>query len=192
MMLTGTGSMYDFNRKVSFVGDVSVPLDSVALFETNVKIKDPEKSRIAALAILTGINVAAGIICIISPKTCYGSCPTFYINSDDDFHYSDAEGFSNAILPSMEYALVRGFQLPYSECFYLLLRSVPGILRHRGRSVTPAFWLLSGGHLHGAADSPMSIRPSDRGSQRATVSRSKFVVRWKPNTSITVYRSHML
>ena len=39
----------------------------------------------------------------IQSQSLFGSCPTFYINETDNFHYADAEGFSNAISPSMEY-----------------------------------------------------------------------------------------
>ena len=82
---------------------MSIQIDSVAIFETNTKILDPEAKRIHELTILAAIDAALGLICVIVSKSCFGSCPTFYINSDDQFHYSDAEGFSNAIAPSMEY-----------------------------------------------------------------------------------------
>lgn len=101
--VSGNGSKYDFNRKNVFEGAISIPIDSVAIFETNTKLKNPEGERIATLSVLAGLDVAVGIICITNPKACFGSCPTFYINENDDFHYADAEGFSNAISPSMEY-----------------------------------------------------------------------------------------
>ncbi len=101
--LNGIGEKYDFNRRIVFQGKISIPIDSVALFETNEKIKNPESGRIAALSVLTGIDLIFGIVCLTNPKACFGSCPTFYLNEKDNFHYADAEGFSNAILPSMEY-----------------------------------------------------------------------------------------
>lgn len=102
-VLTGTGTKYNFNRIKISEGSISIPIDSVVIFETNKKIKNPEAGRIAALSILAGLDVIAGIICISNPKACFGSCPTFYINENDNFHYADAEGFSNAISPSLEY-----------------------------------------------------------------------------------------
>ncbi len=102
-IVSGKGTQYDFNRKQILQDSISIPIDSVAIFETNTKIMNPESGRIAALAILTGLDVAMGIVCLTNPKACFGSCPTFYINENDNFHYADAEGFSNAILPSMEY-----------------------------------------------------------------------------------------
>lgn len=101
--VSGTGTKYDFNRKIIFEGIISVPINSVAIFETNDKIQNPEAGRIAALSILAGVEVIVGLICISNPKACFGSCPTFYENDNDNFHYADAEGFSNAISPSLEY-----------------------------------------------------------------------------------------
>ena len=102
-IVSGNGTKYDFNRKNVFEGAISIPIDSVAIFETNIKIQNPEAGRITALSILAGLDVVVGLICITNPKACFGSCPTFYINENDNFHYADAEGFSNAIAPSMEY-----------------------------------------------------------------------------------------
>lgn len=101
--LSGNGSLYNFNREKVSEGKITIPIDSVAIFETNSKIKHPEFGRILALSILTGLDVALGVYCITNPKSCFGSCPTFYIDEDINFHYADAEGFSNAIAPSMEY-----------------------------------------------------------------------------------------
>lgn len=95
--LSGTGTKYDFNRNKVFDGAISIFIDSVAIFETNKKIQNPEAARIAALSILAGLDAVLGVICITNPKACFGSCPTFYINENDNFHFADAEGFSNAI-----------------------------------------------------------------------------------------------
>ena len=102
-IVIGYGIQYDFNRREIFSGTLSIPIDSVAIFETNEKILNSESGRITALSILAGVDAIVGIICLTNPKACFGSCPTFYINEKNNFHYSDAEGFSNAISPSMEY-----------------------------------------------------------------------------------------
>ncbi|HRI00184.1 MAG TPA: hypothetical protein PK006_03955 [Saprospiraceae bacterium] len=102
--IIGYGQRYDFNRKVIATKRISIPLDSISLYETNKPIIDSETGRIIAISIMTGINVAIGVLCLTDPKACFGSCPTFYMNEHDYFHHSDAEGFTNAILPSMEYA----------------------------------------------------------------------------------------
>lgn len=102
-MVTGYGTQFDFNRKQTFDGSINISIDSVAIFETNTKILHPEANRITALSLMAGLDVAIGIICLANPKACFGSCPTFYLNENDNFHYADAEGFSNAISPSLEY-----------------------------------------------------------------------------------------
>lgn len=99
----GTGDKYDFNRFKLTSGALSANLDSVALFETNKEPVGNGAARIAAIGILTAVNVGIGIFCILNPKACFGSCPTFYLNPDQNFHLADAEGFSNAISPALEY-----------------------------------------------------------------------------------------
>lgn len=102
-VLTGNGTQYNFNRAKVSEGAFSILIDSVAIFETNKKIQVPEAGRITSLVLLSGLDVVVGLICLSNPKACFGSCPTFYINENDNFHYADAEGFTNAISPSMEY-----------------------------------------------------------------------------------------
>ncbi|MEO5905084.1 MAG: hypothetical protein ABIQ11_00045, partial [Saprospiraceae bacterium] len=77
-IVSGNGIRYDFNRQNISEGYISIPIDSVAIFETNQKIKGPGK--IGGLAILTAIDVVASIICLTVPKACFGSCPTFYLH----------------------------------------------------------------------------------------------------------------
>ncbi len=102
-IINGQAARYNFNRTKIFSGNIVLPIDSVAIFETNQKLVNPEHDRIVALSILAGVDVLVGVLCIMNPKACFGSCPTFYINEPDNFHYAAAEGFSNAIAPSMEY-----------------------------------------------------------------------------------------
>lgn len=101
--LTGLGERYDFNRNSTYRGPLSIPVDSVAIFETNAKIEKPEEGRVRALAILAGVDLLVGVFCMSNPKACYGSCPTFYVDEKDNLFYADAEGFSSAIAPSLEY-----------------------------------------------------------------------------------------
>ncbi len=101
--VSGIGTKYDFNRNVLIQGNLIIPIDSIAIFETNKKIHKDESGRLKALGILAAINATVTGFCLSMPKACFGSCPTFYIDENDNFHYADAEGFSNAISPSMEY-----------------------------------------------------------------------------------------
>lgn len=111
-LVSGLGTCYDFKRKEKSVGEVSVSIDDVVIFETNQKLEKTERGRIAALTILALANVGIALGCQANPKACFGSCPTFYLNEDDNFHYANAEGFSNAILPSMEYGDVDALNNP--------------------------------------------------------------------------------
>lgn len=110
--VSGAGTLYDFNRKALINGSLEFPIDSILIFETNRKIVNPESSRITALGILTGVNLAIGVLCWTNPKACFGSCPTFYMDGHSNIHQADAEGFSNAISPSLEYTDVDALNNP--------------------------------------------------------------------------------
>ncbi len=101
--MVGYGVHYDVYRRNPVVGECKIPISSVSLFETNRRLKNPEAGRIGALTVLGIADVALGVYCIINPKACFGSCPTFYLNPNANYHYSDAEGFSSAILPRLAY-----------------------------------------------------------------------------------------
>ncbi len=94
--VVGTGSHYDPDRRELGRGDFTVPVDSVALFETNTLGKSGANTT---LTVLVGITAAVAFMCAVSPKTCFGSCPTFYLNDPD---VPVAEGFSASIAPSLE------------------------------------------------------------------------------------------
>jgi len=111
----GNGTRYDFNRNSIHQGNIAINIDSVAIFETNKKLENTESARIAALTILTSMDAVIGVMCLTNPKACFGSCPTFYINENDNFHYADAEGFSNAISPSLEYADIDALPKTYTK-----------------------------------------------------------------------------
>jgi hypothetical protein len=96
--VAGEGEQLDINRATIATGSVVVPLDSVALFETNVVRPHPS---VRSLAIMTGVSLTVTAACLISTKTCFGSCPTFYV-SDGDRAVLQAEGFSASIAPALE------------------------------------------------------------------------------------------
>jgi len=97
-MISGTGRHLGINREVLEEGDFTVPIDSVAIFETNEVHTAPS---VAALAFLTSASVALTIYCIANPKACFGSCPTFYAWDGNKF-LLQAEGFSSAVAPALE------------------------------------------------------------------------------------------
>jgi hypothetical protein len=96
--VAGEGERLDVNRTIAGTGPHAIPLDSVALFETNVVSKH---SSVGALAVVTGVSAAFTMVCVIDPKACFGSCPTFYV-SDGTRSVLQAEGFSASIAPALE------------------------------------------------------------------------------------------
>ncbi len=124
-MITGNGSLYDYNRRLLHNGDLSLSIDSISIFETNTKIGNPEAGRIAGISLIAAVDVIIGLVCLADPKTCFGSCPTFYIKEEDNVHFADAEGFSNAIAPSMEYADIDALNNPklVSDTFTLWMKN---------------------------------------------------------------------
>ncbi len=103
--INGQGQLFDFNRNQRQTGELSVGLDDIAIIETNDlrTIKSKDDDRITGLTILTAANAALDIVCITNPKACFGSCPTFYVEDNTAMNTANAEGFSSAISPSLEY-----------------------------------------------------------------------------------------
>ncbi|MBI5266913.1 MAG: hypothetical protein HY851_06740 [candidate division Zixibacteria bacterium] len=94
----GQGTLLSPNRTTLETGSLVIPIDSVALFETNVLKPSP---AIISMAVVTGASAVLTIICLSNPKTCFGSCPTFYWSDGKDTTLV-AEGFSSSIAPSLE------------------------------------------------------------------------------------------
>jgi hypothetical protein len=96
----GDGLLYDPARIAVARGLQVVKLADIELFETN----EPERvwhSGVATMAVVTGISLAVTALCITNPKSCFGSCPTFY--ADDGSGLSlQAEGFSASVARSLE------------------------------------------------------------------------------------------
>lgn len=107
--LNGYGTLLDINRNViEKRGDIrsrkepegsmfKVGISDIALIETN----DPGRSIAGGLAVVTGITSGFAMFCLINPKACFGSCPTFYTWNEDSLMLQ-AEGFSTSISPTLE------------------------------------------------------------------------------------------
>ena len=76
-----------------------IPLNKVALFETN-DISGYD-GKVVGMTIVGVPTAIASIYCIINPKACFGSCPTFY-GWDGKDTVLMAEGFSSSILRAYE------------------------------------------------------------------------------------------
>ena len=94
----GRGRLLDLNRQPVVDGEFLLPRDSVALFETNVV---QTTGATTALTVMAGVTAVVAGICAASPKTCFGSCPTFYV-PDSAGESLQAEGFSSSIAPGLE------------------------------------------------------------------------------------------
>jgi hypothetical protein len=97
-LIVGRGELLDPHRAAVSDGEFRLPVDSVILFETNVL--RPSGARIA-LTVMAGVTAAVAGICAASPKSCFGSCPTFYA-VDSTGELLQAEGFSASIAPALE------------------------------------------------------------------------------------------
>jgi hypothetical protein len=76
-----------------------IPLPEVALFETNDITG--LKGKVLAMTLIGVPTAIVSVYCIINPKACFGSCPTFYCWDGKDTVLM-AEGFSSSILRSFE------------------------------------------------------------------------------------------
>ena len=73
--------------------------DEVAVVETN----RPESvllSQFIVLGVVTGASLVMSAYCLANQKTCFGSCPTFYLSPTDDA--PRAEGFSMSVAKVLE------------------------------------------------------------------------------------------
>ncbi len=100
--VTGQGELLNVNRETLETGELTIPIDSVAIFETNTQDIPPEVQARSAILIATASLVGGiAIFCAMNPKACFGSCPTFYV-SDGNQLTLQAEGFSASVAPVLE------------------------------------------------------------------------------------------
>lgn len=98
--VSGVGVRYDARRRVLGEGVQAIALDGVALLETN-RPRSVMNAGAAVLGVVTALSLVVNVACAISPKSCYGSCPTFY--ADDGAGLAlQAEGFSGAFAAAFE------------------------------------------------------------------------------------------
>lgn len=97
--ITGQGTLLDVRRDLVSSGPFVVPLDSVAIFESNIVHTSP---AVAGLTILTVASLGMTAYCIANPKACFGSCPTFYAENESGQPMLMAEGFSASVAPNLE------------------------------------------------------------------------------------------
>lgn len=73
------------------------------------------------MALITGASLGLTVYCIINPKACFGSCPTFYSWNGNKMQLQ-AEGFSGAVAPSLEEKDIDALYFAQSQNGYLKLK----------------------------------------------------------------------
>lgn len=122
--ITGIGSRYDADRTlVRGRGRQAVHVDSVALLEANRK-ETVNEFALAGLSVWTALAGAVSAACLADPKSCFGSCPTFYLPSDPE-GAPVAEGFSASFARVLEERDLDalGVVIPAGEDFTLHMRN---------------------------------------------------------------------
>jgi len=98
--LEGSGARYSIDRELVSEGSASIEVSEVALFETNRPDKVSSFGD-ALLGVMTVVTGAVAAACVSSPKSCFGSCPTFYVEGGDEDRPA-AEGFSASFARALE------------------------------------------------------------------------------------------
>jgi hypothetical protein len=98
--LEGYGTRYDMLRRPTAQGSLILSLDSIALLEGEVRTGSRPSGRTGMIiwSVVWGITTGA---CLADPKSCFGSCPTFYVATDSGEALA-AEGFSASIARALE------------------------------------------------------------------------------------------
>lgn len=99
-VVRGNGDHYDMNRDLVGKGPQVVSLTQVSLFETNRETL--HAPSVTALSILTVASASVTALCLMNPKACFGSCPTFYVQDGVSDGRVAAEAFSASVAPALE------------------------------------------------------------------------------------------
>ena len=99
--VTGQGELLNINREILETGELTIPINSVAIFETNTQDIPPEVRVRAVVYFAAAAVVGIGVYGLSQPVGSYGSCPTFYV-SDGNRPTLQAEGFSASVAPVLE------------------------------------------------------------------------------------------
>ncbi len=99
-VIVGSGALHGIDRQVLSHGTFSVPMDSVIFAETN-EPRSVAPFGIPLLAVWSTVWGALTVGCVADPKSCFGSCPTFYLD-DVSTDRPLAEGFSSSIAKVLE------------------------------------------------------------------------------------------
>ena len=101
--VTGQGEVSNVNREILETGEFTIPVDSVAIFETNTSHIPPEIQALTVISIpITALIGGITIYTALNLRNfSLGSCPTFYVSNGNQ-PILQAEGFSASVAPSLE------------------------------------------------------------------------------------------
>ena len=102
--IRGVGDRYDATRSLlSKNQPVEVALADVALLETNSQ-RSEFSAALGFFDTIAFVVSTITVICTVDPKSCFGSCPTFYVEDADGSEPDrpQAEGFSESIARVLE------------------------------------------------------------------------------------------
>jgi hypothetical protein len=153
--LDGEGKLFSLDRREQSHGRYSLPLDSIALVETD-STKKIHPAGLEAMAVLTTFWGVVSGICVADPKSCFGSCPTFYVEGGSA-DVPAAEGFSDSIASVLEARDVDALYdtRPSGRTFALRMRN-EALETHAVRHVQLlAVRRLSGGRVFADTDGRM-------------------------------------
>jgi hypothetical protein len=97
--LVGTGWRYDPARIQQAYGPMEIAREEIVLLETNRKAV-VGRFAFGGLTVLSTLMGLTTVACLADPKSCFGSCPTFYTVDDPDRPL--AEGFSSSFARRLE------------------------------------------------------------------------------------------
>jgi hypothetical protein len=99
----GEGRLYNAQRDLVTEGSLRVPLADVALFETDRPEKIPHSTgSYVVMGVVSVASASLSVYCATNPKACFGSCPTFYAETEGGGVALQAEGFSASVVRSLE------------------------------------------------------------------------------------------
>lgn len=99
--VTGQGEVLNANRETLETGELTISIDSVALFETNTLHIPPEIQKRTVILIAVVAVPLAVVGSLSTGPPIGGSCPTFYV-SDGNRPILQGEGFSTSVAPALE------------------------------------------------------------------------------------------
>lgn len=100
-VIEGEGALYNAERVRVREGTFSVRREEVSLIETTESEIRGTDGAIAAMSVVSAASLSVSAFCLSNPKSCFGSCPTFYVPRGGGWTIQ-AEGFSTSIARTLE------------------------------------------------------------------------------------------